>query len=192
MSVSLNSNVAQVANAQPIKQPEKKTDEKSKSITSTQSKVLVGAGVAAVAVSVIAGLAIKNKVATKKALKALEEKAKGLGLTPEALKKLETSHFNVEKCGKIGMSDVYSRIEDVAKKSSSDIKGAYLLPPKLVKEFFNFKDIPENSFAMMYKLDNGKVRLSYLVHDGLDKSLADVVSPAWDKGKIFVIPVNNG
>lgn len=150
----------------------------------------IGLGAAAVATSVIAGIAIKNKASTKRALQAIEKRAEGLGVTPETLKNLETKHFKVEKCSKMGMSDVLSRIDDVAEKSSSEIKEVSLLSPKMVKESFKLKDVPENSFAMMYELGNGKYRLSYLVHDGMDKSLAEVVSPVWEKGKMLVIPVD--
>ena len=149
----------------------------------------IGLGATAVAATVIAGIAIKNKAAAKKALKALEKRANDLGLTTETLKNLERGHFKVEKCGKMGMSDVLSRIDDVAENSSSGIINVSLLSPKMLKESYKLKDVPENSFAMVYQLDNGKYRLSYLVHDGMDKSLAEVVSPAWEKDKRFTIPV---
>ena len=48
MSVSLNNNVAQVNNIQPSKQPEKKTDEKSKSFP-TKTAVILGTGLTALA-----------------------------------------------------------------------------------------------------------------------------------------------
>ena len=48
MSVSLNNNVAQVNNTQPIKESEKKTDEKSKSFP-TKTAVIVGTGLTALA-----------------------------------------------------------------------------------------------------------------------------------------------
>ena len=51
MSVSLNNNVAQVNNIQPSKQPEKKTDEKSKSFP-TKTAVILGTGLTALAQSV--------------------------------------------------------------------------------------------------------------------------------------------
>ena len=149
----------------------------------------VGLGAVALATTAIAGIAIKNKAAAKRALQALEKRAENLGLTPESLKILERGHFKVEKCGKMGMSDVLSRIDDVAEKSSSKIEEVSLVSPKMVKESYKLKDVPENSFAMVYKLDNGKYRLSYLVHDGMDKSLAEVVSPIWEKDGIAMIPV---
>lgn len=49
MPVSLNNNVAQVNNIQQSKQPEKKTDEKSKFLTPTQTKVAVGTALTALA-----------------------------------------------------------------------------------------------------------------------------------------------
>ena len=61
----------------------------------------IGLGVATIAISVIAGIAIKNKAAAQKAIKALEKRADGLGLAPEVLKTLETKHFKIEKCGKL-------------------------------------------------------------------------------------------
>lgn len=48
MSVSMN-NVSQVNNPQPIKQPQKKTDEKQKSLTPTKTTVAIGAGLTALA-----------------------------------------------------------------------------------------------------------------------------------------------
>lgn len=49
MSVSLNTNVTQVANTQPVKSSETKTDDKSKFLTPTQTKVAIGTGLAALA-----------------------------------------------------------------------------------------------------------------------------------------------
>ena len=49
MSVSLNTNVTQVANTQPVKPSETKTDDKSKFLTPTQTKVAIGTGLAALA-----------------------------------------------------------------------------------------------------------------------------------------------
>lgn len=49
MSISLNNNVAQANNIQQSKQPENKTDEKSKFLTPTQTKVAVGTALTALA-----------------------------------------------------------------------------------------------------------------------------------------------
>ena len=49
MSVSLNTNVTQVANTQTVKPSETKTDDKSKFLTPIQTKVAIGTGLAALA-----------------------------------------------------------------------------------------------------------------------------------------------
>ncbi len=50
MSILLNTNVTQVVNTQSNSQPENKTTDKSKFLTSTQTKVAIGTGLAALAV----------------------------------------------------------------------------------------------------------------------------------------------
>ncbi len=49
MSISLNTNVTQVANTQTVKPSETKIDDKSKILTPTQTKVAIGTGLAALA-----------------------------------------------------------------------------------------------------------------------------------------------
>ncbi len=167
--INVNNNVSKPVN----NTPSQKFAEPDNKKMSTGMKV--GLGAAAVAVSVIAGLAIKNKAAAKKALKELNAK-----------------HCNIEKCGKIGMEDVLKRIDDVADKFSSDeLCSVKLISPKKIKEVFKLNnDLPKNSFGIMYNFKNGKPRILYLVHDGMDKSLAEAVKPAWEQNKIYVIPVD--
>ncbi len=188
MSVSGVSNFNSGVNFQANRQS-KSVSEPVQTDKKMSTGMKIGIGAAAVATSVIAGIAIKNKAAAKKALQALEKRAENLGLTPETLKNLERGQFKVEKCGKMGMSDVLSRIDDVTEKSSSKLEEVRLVSPKMVKESYKLKDVPENSFAMVYKFDNGECRFSYLVHDGMDESLAEVVSPNWEKDRIVMIPI---
>lgn len=90
MSVSLNTNVTQVANTQTVKPSETKTDDKSKFLTPTQTKVAIGTGLAALAaVGIYLATRGKNTKATSEVtteitqgsveqLKNLQEQAKQL------------------------------------------------------------------------------------------------------------------
>lgn len=187
---NLGNGVSTVASKPIDNTSSQKPAEKNDKKMSTGMKV--GIGAVAVAASVIAGLAIRNKAVAKKACQALETKAKELGISPETLKELQTKKFKVEKSGKMGMEDVLSRINDLADKASAEIESVSLMSSKMIKDGFHLKnDMPENSFAMVYKLKNNEYRLSYIVHDGMNNDLAEVVKPRWEKDIIFVIPIKN-
>lgn len=84
MSLSLNNNVVQVNNTQPIKQPQKKTDEKTKLLTPTQTNVAIGTGLTVLAAI---GIYIATKGKGSKTAHEVQESANTIKeMTVEAFK----------------------------------------------------------------------------------------------------------
>ena len=91
MSVSLNNNVAQVNNTQPIKQSEKKTDEKSKSFP-TKTAVIVGTGLTALA-AVGIYLTTRKKIPTSKTQDIIEKGVNSCGDKFKRIRDRATGNF---------------------------------------------------------------------------------------------------
>lgn len=122
MPVSLN-NVSQVNNTQPIKQPTKKTDEKSKSLTPTQTNIAIGAGLTALAAIGIY-FATRGRGA-KSTEKAVAETVKGATQTTQesanTVKANTVEAFKKDKVLKEGGTDfIYNKDGNLIAEKSLD------------------------------------------------------------------------
>ncbi len=151
----------------------------------------VGIGAVAVAASVIAGIAIKNKIATKsleKATKELENAAKKVGLDVKSYMAAKKASANgVSKIENVTYEDMYNRLKSVYKSGIASRGDSMTLThgsSSTLKEID--KNFPDNSILFTITRGEGEnmkiIHSEVFLYDHMADSLKDMIG----NGKTWV------
>lgn len=149
----------------------------------------VGLGAAAVAVSVIAGLAIKNKAAEKAVAKA----AKEMGVDVKSYVAMKSiSAGPVSKIENITYEDMYNRLKSVYKLGIAKEGDSMILTPGFNSKLKELnKNIPDNSVLFTISRGEGKneevIHSEVFLYDNMANSLKDMIG----SGKSYVQKLTN-
>lgn len=169
MSVSLNTNVIQVANTQSVKSSETKRDDKSKFSTSTQTKIAIGTGLATLAaVGIYLATRGKNFKNTKKISKEIIEHNKSsvnVQVAQPNMKMNDGAKFEYDKVKSTCDGEISVIVNDSKNKKLQEMAEYYAQEekissfPKLLENFQDeiqsktVKDLWDISFSISKEKD---------------------------------------